>query len=137
MCLWLKSLTARDCSVIIVRMKNSSVIWSAMSSPCWSLPHLLTSSPPQHEAPPAQHDLLQNDTVHQAPLPAPIQSTSSANDTLSHVNFESGRNPRNTSSTGYEPKELATICGSSLEDIYQLYEREFGEQINKLQLLKK
>ena len=44
------------------------VIWSAMSSLCWSLPHLLTSSPPQHEAPPGQHDLLQDDTVHRAPL---------------------------------------------------------------------
>ena len=49
---------------------------------------------------------------------------------LSHVNYESGGNPRNTSPTGYEPKELATISGSSLEDIYQLYDvqREFGEQ---------
>ena len=32
-----------------------------MSSLCWSLPHLRTSSLPQHEAPPAQHDLLQDD----------------------------------------------------------------------------
>ena len=48
----------------------------------------------------------------------------------SHVNCESSGNPRNTSPTGYEPKELATISGSSLEDIYQLYDvqREFGEQ---------
>ena len=83
--------------------ENSLVIWSAMSSPCWPLPHLLTSSPPQHEAQPGQHDLLQDDTVHRAPLPQPIQSTSSANEPLSHVNYESGRNPRNTSPTGYEP----------------------------------
>ena len=101
-----------------------------MSSPCWSLPHLLTSSPPQHEAPPGQHDLPQDDTVHRAPLPEPFQSTSSANGPLSHENYECGGNPRNTSPTGCEPKELATISGSFLEDIYQLYEvqREFGEQ---------
>ena len=101
-----------------------------MSSLCWSLPHLLTASPPRHEAQLGLHDLLQDDTVHRAPLPEPIQSTSSDNEPLSHVNYESGRNPRNTSPTGYEPKELATISGSSLEDIYQLYDvqREFGEQ---------
>ena len=70
-----------------------------MSSPCWSLPRFLSSSPPQHAAPPGQHDLLQDDTVHRAPLPEPIQSTSSANEPLSHVNYESGGNPRNTSPT--------------------------------------
>ena len=42
-----------------------------------------------------QHDLLQDDTVHRAA----IQSTSSANEPLSHVNLESGGNPRNTSPT--------------------------------------
>ena len=101
-----------------------------MSSLCWSPPHLLSSSPRQHEAPPRQHDLLQDDTVHRAPLPEPFQSTSSANEPLSHVNYESGGNPRNTSPTGDEPKELATISGSSLEDFYQSYDvqREFGEQ---------
>ena len=39
-----------------------------MSSPCWSFPHLLTYSLPQHEAPPGQHDLLQEHSVHQAQL---------------------------------------------------------------------
>ena len=61
-----------------------------MSSPCWSLPHLLTSSLPQHEAPPGQHDLPQDDTVHHAPLPELIQSTSSANEPLS---FREWRKP--------------------------------------------
>ena len=74
--------------------EHSSVIWSAMSSPCWSLPHFLSSSPPQHEAPPGQHDLLQDDTVHRAPLPEPVQLTGSAREPLSHVNYESGGNPR-------------------------------------------
>ena len=49
------------------RLKSHCIIFvcvkdSAMSSPCWSLPHLLSSSPPQHEAPPGRHDLLQDDT---------------------------------------------------------------------------
>ena len=100
--------------IIFVCLKES-VIWPAMSSLCWSLHHLLSSSPPQHEAPPGQHNLLQDDTVHRAPLPEPVQSTSSADETLSHVNYESGVNPRSTSPTGYEPKELETISGSSLE----------------------
>ena len=82
-----------------------------MSSLCWSLPHLLSSSPPQHEAPPGQHDLLQDDIVHRAPLPQPIQSTSSADEPLSHVNHESGGNPRNTSPTIPE----GTIIGPVLE----------------------
>ena len=47
-----------------------------MSSPWWSLPHLLTSSLPQHEAPSGQHDLLQDNTVHQDP---PSARTSSKN----------------------------------------------------------
>ena len=74
--------------------RKESVIWSAMSSPCWSLPHLLSSRPPQHEAQPGQHDLLQDNPVHQAPLPKTIRSTSSAKEPLSHV--------RNTSSTSEE-----------------------------------
>ena len=39
-------------------------------------------------------------------------------------------NCANTSPTGYEPKELATISGSSPENIYQLYDvqGELGEQ---------
>ena len=99
---------------IIFACLKESVIWPAMSSPCWSLPHLVSSSPPQYEAPTwtGQHDVLQDDTVLRAPLPEPIQPT----EPLSHVNYESGGNPRNTSPTGYEPKELATISESSLED---------------------
>ena len=119
-----------------------SVIWSAMSSLCWSLPHFLSSSPPQHEAPPGQHDLLQDDTVHRAPLPEPMRSTSSATEPLSHVKYESGGNPRNTSPTGFEikevaTKELATISGSSLENIYQLYDvqRDFGEHDQQVSII--
>ena len=79
--------------------ENRSVIWSAMSSPCWSLPHLLTSSPPQHEAPLGQHDLLQDDTVHREPLPKTTRLESNAKEPLSHVNYESGGNLRTTTPT--------------------------------------
>ena len=101
-----------------------------MPSPCWSLPHLLFSSPSQDEAPPGQHDLLQDDTVHRAPLPEPKQSTSSADEPLSHVNYESGGNPRNTSPTQVmSPKSLRQF----LEVLWKTYQsfyvqREFGEQ---------
>ena len=109
-----------------------------MSSLCWSLPHLLSSSP-KHEAPPGQHDLLQDDTVHRKPLPKTTWSASNAKEPLSHINCESGGNLRTDTPTGCEPKELATtefatiltISGSSLEDIYQLFrctDIESGEQ---------
>ena len=62
--LWLKSLTAQSHCIIFVLLKES-VIRSAMSSPCWSLPHLLSFSLPQHAALPGQRDFLQEDTVHQ------------------------------------------------------------------------
>ena len=104
-----------DCSVILVCLKES-VIWSAMSSPCWSLPHLLSSSPPQHEAPPGQHDLLQDNTAHRAPLPQPIQSTISANEPLAHVNYESGGNPRNTSPTKSGSICEISICGAIVNE---------------------
>ena len=63
----------------------------------------------------------------QAPTPSTSSKTFSVDTQRSHVNYESGGNPRNTSPTSYEPKELATkelatISGSSLEDIYQLYD---------------
>ena len=127
---------------IFVRIKES-VIRSAMSSPCWSPPQFLSSSLPQHEAPPGQHDLLQEDTVHpeplsQEPLPKTTWSESNAKEPLSHINYDSGGNLRPNTPTGYEPNELTTkelttiptISGSSLGDIYQLYDvqREFGEQ---------
>ena len=69
-------------------------------------------------------------TVHRALFPEPLQSTSSPDEPLSHVNYVSGRNPRNTSPRGQDSKELATISGSFLEDIHQLYDvqRELGEE---------
>ena len=118
-----------------------------MSSPCWSLPDLRSSSLPQHAALPGQRDLVQEDSVHQEPLPQEpppktsanaIRSDSNAEESLSHLAYESAGNLRPNTPTGYEPNELTTgeiaqiltISGSFLEDINQLYDvqREFGEQ---------
>ena len=81
-------------------LENSSVIWSAHHVISAGLFHIFSFPVyPQHEAPTGQHDLLQDDTVHRALLQEPIQSTSCACEPLSHVNYESGRNPRNTCPT--------------------------------------
>ena len=90
----------KNCSVIIVRMNTVSPLVRHVISLLVSSTSSHFQSTTTHEAPPGQYDLLRDDTVHRAPLPEPIQSTSSANEPLSHVNDESGRNPRKTSSTG-------------------------------------
>ena len=59
-CAWLKNCTNL--------CPQESILRSSMSSPCWSLPHLLTHSLPQHEAPPGQHDLLQEHSTNLAQL---------------------------------------------------------------------
>ena len=133
-----EQLRCLSCS-IFARIKES-VIRSAMSSPSWSLPHLLSSSLPQHEAPPRQHDLLQDDAVHQEPLsqeplPQTTWSESNGKEPLSLINYEYGGNLRPNTPTGYEPnelttKELATTPTMFSGDIYLLYDvqRELGEQ---------
>ena len=99
MCLWLKSLTSQECSVIIVRMKTVSHLVRHVIS-------LLVSSTSSHFQSTTTRSTTwtarpspQDDTLHRAPLSEPIQSTSSAKEPLSHVNYECGRNPRNTSPT--------------------------------------
>ena len=86
--------TAQSHCIIFVRLKES-VIRSAVSHPCWSLPHLLTCHVPQHAAQPGQRDLLREDTVHperlpQEPLPKTsanaIRSKSNTEESLSHPN---------------------------------------------------
>ena len=72
----------------------------------------------------------QEHPVHHQPLPERPVGKQRHQEPLCRENQQSGGNLRKTSSTGYEPKELARISGSSLGDIYQLYDvqREFGEQ---------
>ena len=54
-----------NCSVISARVKKSA-FRSSMSSPCWSLPPLLSHSLPQQKAPLGQRDLLQEHSTHPA-----------------------------------------------------------------------
>ena len=68
------------------------------------------------------------DTVHRAPLPEPIQSTSSANEPLSRVNYESGRNPRMR-------QFLEVLWKTSIN--CTMHRENLENKIDKLQLLKK
>ena len=96
--------------------RKESILGSSMSSP-----HLLTH---QHEAPPGQHDLLQEHSTHRAQLlhhdilresqahRAHLQtftrSERIATGPLCDREIQSVRTLRTTHSTGYEPKSLAT-----------------------------
>ena len=58
--------SSTNCSVIFCVHENSR----SSGQPCHPLAGLyLLSSSPQHEAPPGQHDLLQDDTEHREPVP--------------------------------------------------------------------
>ena len=100
--------TAQSHCIIFVRLKEESVIRSAMSHPCWSLPPLLTSHVPQHAALLGPRDLLQEDIVHPEQLPHEplpktsanaIRSESNAKESLSHPNYESAGGLRNKTPT--------------------------------------
>ena len=145
-----------SCS-IFVRLKEP-VIKSAMSHPLAGLFHI--SSLPVHHSTQQyldSADLLQEDTVHHEQLPqealpktsaSAIRAESNAKESLSLLNYESARNLRPNTPTGYEPKELTsgeiaaipTISGSSLGDIYQLcdvHRENWENKINNFQLWKK
>ena len=147
--------------IIFVRLKES-IFRSAMSHPCWSFPHLLTSNP-QHAALPGPRDLLQDHTVHpqphpqeplqplpqqlpHEPLPAnAIRSENNAKESLSDPEYQRAGNLRINTPTGYEPKgctteEIATFPMMSLEgDVYQfsMYRENWENKIHKLQLWKR
>ena len=123
-----------------------------MSSPCWSLPHLFSSSPPQHATLPGQRDFLQEDTVHPEPLPQEsspktsanaIRSESNAKESLSHLNYESAGNLRPNTPTGYEPNERLLQFRQFLEVLLKIlinctmHRENLENKINKLQILKK
>ena len=101
------SLTAQDESCIIIVCIKKSL---SSSQPCHLFAglYLIFSHPVRHnkEAPLGQHDLLQGDTVHRA-LPEPVQS-STANEPLSHVNYERGQKPaQHLSHKGRESTDCA------------------------------
>ena len=112
--------------VIFLRLQES-IFRSAMSHPCWSFPHLLTSSPPQHAAISGPRDLLQDNTVHRQslppeplqplpeqlphePLPAnDIRSENNAKESRSDSEYESAGNLRMNTPTGHKPKVFTIL----------------------------
>ena len=114
MCLWLKSVTAQDCSAIIVRMK----IVPSSGAPCHLLAGLFHHNTKHH----LDSTTFSKTTLYTEHYFQNLCSRQAALTNRSRTSITSGRNPRNTSPTGYEPTELATISESSLEDIYLLYD---------------
>ena len=85
--LWLKSLAAQDCSIIIVRMKTVQSSGPpyhlyAVSSTSSHFKSITTRSTTWTASPSPRH------SVHRALLPEPTQSTNSANEPLSHVIYK-------------------------------------------------
>ena len=129
-CLWLKIswVAAFLCA------GKESVIRSAMSSLCWSLPHLLSSSqqleaprpPPRRHCTPSTSS--KNYAVHKrrsrTALARQSREWRKPAQHLSH-----SLRPMSLSPKSLRPKSLRQFL-DSLEDIYQLYDvqREFGEQ---------
>ena len=129
--------------IIFVRLKES-VIRSAISSRCWSLPHLLTSHLPQHEAQPGLHDLLRDDTEHQESFhffqkrhcrKATLGRNAKLKNHSSHINYESAGNVRRTlpqvmSPKCLRPRSLRQFLEVLWKTFYQFFDvqREFGEQ---------
>ena len=114
---------------------KESVFWSTMSSHYGTLPHFLSSNQAQHEATLGPHDLLQDDIVHQAPLPEPIQSTSSATEPLSHVNCESD-DPRNTFTTHTEA-HIVTVINSRTRSLAPMMMGNLSDEESMLPALRR
>ena len=98
------------------------------SSSSFTLPSTTT---PEHAPQSGQHDLLQEHPVHHQPLQGLTVEKQRYQEPLWRENQQSGRIPRKTFSTVYEPKELATVSRTSrITDPYQFYDaqKEFGER---------
>ena len=70
---------------------------------------LHSTTTPEHAAQSGQHDLLQEHPVHHQPVQDLPVDKRRHQEPLWRENLQSGGNPRKTFSTGYEPKELATV----------------------------
>ena len=113
-----------------------------MTHPCWLLLRLpcitstssssftlASTTTPEHAQQSGQHDLLQEHPVHHhQPLQERQVEKHRYQEPPCRENQQSGGNPRNTFSTGFEPKKLATV--SRITDPHQLHDaqKEFGEQ---------
>ena len=111
---------------------------------------LLSTTTPEHALHSGQHDLLQEHPVHHKLLRARPVEKDRYQEPLWRENMQSDGNLRNTFSTGYEPKELATkelatkelavvSTISRVTDPYQLHDaqKEFGEEDHRARTPKK
>ena len=118
----LSSLFRTDCRVIasVALTESWSVFISSFTFP--------STTTPEHALQSEQHGLLQEHPVHHQSLQERPVEKHRYQEPPCRENQQSGRNPRNTFSTGYEPEELATV--SRITDPYQLYDaqKEFGKQ---------
>ena len=114
---------------------------TSTSSSSFTLPATTT---PEHSLQSGQHDLLQEYSVHHQPLQALPVEKQRYQEPLWRESRQSDGNLRNTSSTGFEPKELATkelatvSRISGITDPYQIYDaqKEFGEQDHQAPITK-
>ena len=131
---WLKS---HGLHFVFVRLKRICHLVLHMSHPCWSLRHppfttskssssftLPSTTTQEHEAQPVQQEPLREHPVHHAHLQAPSVDKLRHQESLWREDLQSDGNPRTTTPTCFEPKELATV--SRIEDYsgdpYQLYD---------------
>ena len=132
--------------------KESSHLVSHMSHPCWLLHMPFTTSTSsssftlpsitqEHAAQSVQHDPLQKHSVHPAHLQAPLVDKLRHQESLWLEDLQNGGNPRTTTATFYEPKELATVLRIEAYsgDPYHflMYMKKLGKKINELRSPKK
>ena len=86
----------------------------------------------EHAAQSVQQEQLREHSVHHQPLQDLPVDNLRHQESLWRENLQSGGNPRTTTPTGYEPKELATVSGIEAYsgDPYQLYDvhEQVGEE---------
>ena len=126
---------------IFVRLRRVCHLVWFMTHPCWLLPRLsfttstssssftlASTTTPEHAQQSGQYDLLQEHPVHHQPLQEQQVQKHRYQEPPCRENQQSGGNPRNTLSIGYEPKELATV--SKITKPHQLHDaqKEFGGQ---------
>ena len=127
-----------DCSVIFVRLNRICHLVLHMSHPLlfshlpfttstssssFTLPSPTTQ---EHAAQSVQNGHLQEHPAHHAHLHALPVDKQRHQESLWRENLQSGGNPRTTTATGYELKELATVSRTkaSSGDPYQLYDAQ-------------
>ena len=137
-----------DCSVIFVRLKRVRhlvrtclTLYCSLTSTLSSSFSLPSTTTPEHAALSGQHDHLQKHPGHHELLQAPPDDKQRHQESLWRENLQSGGNPRTTTPTGYEPKELATV--SRIEDYsgdpynFLMYRKTLEKKCTELRSTKK